>query len=95
MMLQQDEPDDYVIATGEAHSVREFVEEAFRFVGKEIVWKGVGLDEVGVEKDSEIVRVTVDSKFYRPTEVVCFHFLWTLKILIICLGQWEYLLPKM
>ncbi|CAG0881685.1 unnamed protein product [Darwinula stevensoni] len=69
MMLQQDEPDDYVIATGEAHSVREFVEEAFRFIGKEIIWKGEGIDEIGIEKDSEIVRVTVDSKFYRPTEV--------------------------
>ena len=69
-MLQQDEPDDYVVATGEVHSVKEFVEAAFKYVNKEIVWEGEGVNEVGKEKDSGIVRVKVNEKYYRPTEVV-------------------------
>lgn len=69
MMLQQDVPQDYVIATGEMHSVREFVEESFKYVGKEIEWKGEGVDEVGVEKGTDIVRVKVNTKYFRPTEV--------------------------
>lgn len=70
MMLQQDAPEDYVIASGEMHSVREFVEMAFRHVGKEIEWRGTGLEEVGVEKDTGVVRVRVDERYFRPTEVV-------------------------
>nr|CAH7766758.1 unnamed protein product [Callosobruchus chinensis] len=70
LMLQQNEPDDYVIASGETHSVREFVEAAFRLVGKEIVWEGEGVDEVGKEKDTGIVRVKINAKYQRPTEVV-------------------------
>nr|CAI5857942.1 unnamed protein product [Callosobruchus analis] len=70
LMLQQNEPDDYVIASGETHSVREFVEAAFRYVGKEIVWEGKGIDEVGKEKDTGIVRVKLNPKYQRPTEVV-------------------------
>lgn len=69
MMLQQDAPEDYVIASGEMHSVREFVEMAFRHVGKEIEWRGTGLEEVGVEKDTGVVRVRVDERYFRPTEV--------------------------
>lgn len=71
MILQQDEPDDFVIATGETHSVREFVEAAFKYIGKEITWQGTGLDEVGIEKGTDIVRVKVNSKFFRPADVVC------------------------
>jgi len=74
-MLQQDSPDDYVIATGENHSVREFVEAAFSYIGKEIVWKGEGENEVGQEKDTGIIRVKVNPKYFRPTEVVRFSTL--------------------
>lgn len=69
MMLQLEKPDDFVIATGETHSVREFVEESFKFIGREIVWQGEGIDEVGIEKDTSIVRVRVNPKYFRPTEV--------------------------
>jgi GDP-mannose 4,6-dehydratase len=75
LMLQQDSPDDFVIATGETHSVREFVEAAFNYIGKEIVWKGEGENEVGLEKDTGIVRVKVNPKYFRPTEVVSSLFL--------------------
>jgi GDPmannose 4,6-dehydratase len=68
-ILQQDEPDDYVLATGETHSVREFVEKAFAHVGKRIVWKGTGVDEKGVDASSGRVLVAVDSRYFRPTEV--------------------------
>lgn len=69
-MLQQEKPEDFVIATGEMHSVREFVEESFKYVGQTIVWKGEGNDEVGIEAESGIVRVKVNQKYFRPTEVV-------------------------
>lgn len=69
-MLQQNEPEDFVIATGEAHSVKEFVEESFKIIGRNIVWEGEGIDEVGKEKETGIVRVKVNPKYYRPTEVV-------------------------
>jgi GDPmannose 4,6-dehydratase len=69
LMLQQVKPQDFVIASGECHSVREFVEESFRFIGREIEWQGTGIDEVGVEKGSNIVRVKVNPKYFRPTEV--------------------------
>lgn len=68
-ILQQDEPDDYVLATGEMHSVREFIELAFRCVGREIVWKGQGVDEVGVDNRTGSELVRVDPKYFRPTEV--------------------------
>lgn len=74
LMLQQDDPEDYVIATGEVHSVREFVEAAFSYVKKPIFWQGSGLDEVGIEKETGIVRVRVNPKYFRPTEVVCTFF---------------------
>lgn len=69
MMLQQEKPEDFVIATGETHSVREFVEAAFKYIKREIVWKGTGVDEIGVEKGTGIVRVKVNKKYFRPTEV--------------------------
>lgn len=69
LVLQQDKPDDFVIGTGETHSVKEFVEEAFKHVGKEIVWEGDGVEEVGKEKGTGEIRVKVDKKYFRPTEV--------------------------
>jgi GDPmannose 4,6-dehydratase len=69
MMLQQDEPDDYVLATGEKHSVREFVKKAFGIVGKEITWQGSGVDEKGLDARSGRVLVEVDPRYFRPTEV--------------------------
>lgn len=72
LMLQQEKPDDYVISTGEAHSVREFVEEAFSVVGRRIKWikdeKVVG-GEYGVEEEGGAVRVKIDPAYFRPTEV--------------------------
>lgn len=68
-ILQQDEPDDYVLATGEAHSVREFVELAFRCVGREIVWQGEGADEIGIDNKTGGELVAVDPNYFRPTEV--------------------------
>jgi GDPmannose 4,6-dehydratase len=63
------QPEDFVIATGEMHSVREFVEASFRHIGKEIEWEGEAEAEVGKEKGTGIVRVKVNPKYYRPTEV--------------------------
>lgn len=69
LMLQQEKPEDFVIATGEMHSVREFVEASFKYIGKTIKWQGTGDDEVGIDAESGIVRVKVNEKYYRPTEV--------------------------
>lgn len=69
LMLQQDKPDDYVIATGETHSVREFVELAFNELGIEIVWEGNGIDEKGIDKKTGKIIIEIDPKYYRPTEV--------------------------
>jgi GDPmannose 4,6-dehydratase len=69
MMLQHDNPEDYVIATGETHTVREFVETAFKHVDVEIEWQGEGVDETGIDKDTGKVLVEVDPKYFRPTEV--------------------------
>ncbi|KAI2651979.1 GDP-mannose 4,6 dehydratase [Labeo rohita] len=70
LMLQQEEPIDFVIATGEVHSVREFVEMAFKHVGKTIVWEGKNEKEVGRCQETGEIHVKVDPKYYRPTEVV-------------------------
>lgn len=67
-MLQQDEPDDYVLATGTTHSVRKFVELAFLEIGVHIVWSGSGTDEIGSDVEGR-VYVRIDSEYYRPTEV--------------------------
>ena len=69
LMLQQEEPDDYVIATGETHTVREFVEAAFQAVDVDIEWSGEGVDETGVDKATGKTRVRVDPEFFRPAEV--------------------------
>jgi len=69
MMLQQDTADDYVIATGETHSVREFVEKAFAQVGINLVWRGKGLDEKGYDSETGTVLVKIDPKYFRPAEV--------------------------
>ena len=69
LMLQQDKPDDYVIATGEQHSVREFVDVAAPFFGLNIEWKGKGIDEEGVDKVSGRSIIKVSEKYFRPTEV--------------------------
>ncbi|KAK2574909.1 hypothetical protein KPH14_002600 [Odynerus spinipes] len=69
LMLQQSTPDDYVIATGETHSVREFVEAAFQYVGRTIKWEGEGVNETGKDADNGQVLVRVNPKYFRPTEV--------------------------
>ena len=69
MMLQQDNPEDYVLATGEQHTVREFVELAFGYCGIELDWKGSGSDEKGIEKATGKVLVEVNPKYFRPAEV--------------------------
>jgi GDPmannose 4,6-dehydratase len=68
-ILQQPEPNDYVLATGETHSVREFVEKAFQQIGVRIVWTGVGVEEKGLDAGSGRVLVEVDRRYFRPTEV--------------------------
>ncbi|XP_073406246.1 GDP-mannose 4,6 dehydratase isoform X2 [Dendrobates tinctorius] len=69
LMLQTDEPEDFVISTGEVHSVREFVEKAFKHIGKTIEWEGKNENEVGRCSETGKVHVKVDHKYYRPTEV--------------------------
>ena len=69
LMLQQDEPDDYVIATGEQHSVREFVEEAAPIFGMKIEWMGEGLDEVGYDWNTKRTVIRVKERYFRPAEV--------------------------
>lgn len=68
-MLQQNEPEDYVIATGEVHSVREFIEAAFDEVGIHIVWQGEGVNEQGIDASTGERLVAVDPRYFRPTEV--------------------------
>ncbi|XP_003744428.1 GDP-mannose 4,6 dehydratase [Galendromus occidentalis] len=69
LMMQRDTPEDFVVATGETHSVREFVEKSFARIGRNIEWRGEGVDEVGVEKESGIVRIKVNPRYFRPAEV--------------------------
>jgi GDPmannose 4,6-dehydratase len=68
-IMQHSRPDDFVLATGEGHSVREFVERAFLEVGRRIVWRGAGVNEVGLDETSGAVLVRVDPRYFRPTEV--------------------------
>lgn len=68
-ILQHDVPDDFVLATGETHSVREFVELAFAQTGRTILWQGQGVDEIGVDADSGAALVRIDPRYFRPTEV--------------------------
>ncbi len=73
MMLQQDKPDDFVLATNETHTVREFVEEAFKQLGIIIRWEGTGVDEKGYDSKTGRLLVDINPEFYRPAEV---EFLW-------------------
>ena len=68
-MVQQDQADDYVLATGEMHAVRKFVEKAFAEVGRSLAWQGTGVDEIGRDAKSGDVLVRVDPRYFRPTEV--------------------------
>ena len=70
LILQQDEPDDYVVATGVQHTVREFTTLAFKHVGIELEWQGEGVDEIGINKANGKTVVAVSPEFYRPTDVV-------------------------
>jgi GDPmannose 4,6-dehydratase len=70
LMLQQDKPDDFILATGEAHSNREFVEEACKYINVDIEWQGEGIKEIGVDKNSgDAIVIQVDPKYFRPAEV--------------------------
>jgi GDPmannose 4,6-dehydratase len=69
LMLQQDTPDDFVVATGETHSVRELIELSFGFIDVKIRWEGKEVDEVGINDATNEVVVRIDPKYYRPTEV--------------------------
>ena len=69
MMLQQDTPDDYVIATGKQYSVREFVNRSAPYFGFDIEWYGTGEDEIGIDKNTKKTIIAVNSKYYRPSEV--------------------------
>ena len=69
LMLQQETPDDYVIATGVAHSVRELCELAFAKAGYDVAWEGSGVDEKGIDKDSGRVLIEIDPRYFRPSEV--------------------------
>lgn len=69
LMLQQDKPEDYVIATHETHTVREFVEICFRALDMDVVWSGVGVDEIGTDQNTGRILVRINPIFYRPAEV--------------------------
>lgn len=73
LMLQQEKPDDFVIATGETHTVREFTELAFRHIGVDIAWEGDGVEEKAYDRKTNRLLVEVDPKYFRPAEV---EFLW-------------------
>ena len=69
LMLQHETPDDYVVATGETHSVREFVEQAANMVGYDIQWQGTGMDEKGIDRNTGKTIVAIDDRYFRPAEV--------------------------
>lgn len=69
LMLQQEKAEDYIIATGETHSVREFVELAFRTIGVGIEWQGIGIEEKGINAATGEILIEVDARYFRPTEV--------------------------
>ena len=69
LMLQQDEPEDFVIATGEEHSVKEFVEKSFTKKGFNIEWHGKGIEEIGIDKNTGRILIKVNQKYFRPSEV--------------------------
>ena len=69
LILQQDNPEDFVVATGQTTTVRDFVDLAFKEVGIEIEWQGNGVDEIGIDKSNGNIVVEVDPRYFRPTEV--------------------------
>jgi len=69
LMMQHDTPDDYVLATGDTHSIREFAEAAFKYIDVEIVWSGKGVDEKGIDRKTNKILIEVSPEFYRPAEV--------------------------
>lgn len=69
LMLQQEQPEDFVIATGETHEVRKFVGLAFKEIGIDIEWAGQGVDEKGIDRATGKILVEVDARYFRPTEV--------------------------
>lgn len=69
LMLQQESPDDYILATGETHSIREFVETAFKIIDIEIIWQGKDVNEKGIDKKTGRILVEISPEFYRPAEV--------------------------
>lgn len=69
LMLQQEQPEDFVLATGEMHSVREFCERAFHHAGINLIWNGSGVDEVGINADNGEPIIAIDPRYFRPTEV--------------------------
>jgi GDPmannose 4,6-dehydratase len=69
LMLQHNVADDFVLATGQTHSVRKFIEKAFSCRGIQLDWQGSGLNETGIDRASGRVMVTIDPRYYRPTEV--------------------------
>ena len=68
-MLQNEKPQDYVIASGESHSVREFAETAFRYAGINLKWRGSGLEEEGYDAETGKIYIKIDEKYFRPAEV--------------------------
>jgi GDPmannose 4,6-dehydratase len=69
LMLQQTEPEDYVVATGETHSVREFAERSFARLGMQLRWQGTGVHEKGIDEKTGKIVIEIDPKYFRPTEV--------------------------
>ena len=69
MMLQQNNPDDYVVATGETHSVREFIEHTCHYLDIPLIWKGSGINEVGINSQTNHTIIKIDPNYFRPTEV--------------------------
>lgn len=69
LILQQDQPDDYVIATGIQHSVREFIEVASGELGMDIEWRGKGVEEIGIDRNTGKQLIGIDPRYFRPTEV--------------------------
>ncbi len=68
-ILQADEPDDFVLATNETHTIREFIEETFKVLGEEIIWSGKGIYEKGILKSTGKEIIGIDPRYFRPTEV--------------------------
>ena len=69
LMLQQKKPSDYVISTGVSKSVKDFVNEAYNCIGVKIIWKGKGLREIGIDKETKKILIKIDKYYFRPTEV--------------------------